>query len=161
MAAIAKRHIPTPTLPFPPRPSAYYVPPHGSSSSSSIDDAAVATVPVVPNLRTFNLVIATLASAGKWKKALDLSAPMRADKSAASANAAGGWGRERGQRRGDTANNAVVGVAEGLAADAETYTHLIVACGKGGEPDRYAAVCRAAAAANALLSRQASVALRC
>ncbi|CAM9386504.1 unnamed protein product [Scytosiphon promiscuus] len=108
----------------------------GGDDTSGVDEPAAA-VPVVPNLRTFNLVIATLASAGKWKKALDLSAPMRADKNApADAAGGGGGGRERGRRRGDEANNAVMDVAEGLAANAETYTHLIVACGKGGEPDR-------------------------
>ncbi|CAM9795889.1 unnamed protein product, partial [Ectocarpus sp. 12 AP-2014] len=50
----------------------------GSSNSEEAGGTAVATAPIVPNLRTFNLVLATLASAGKWKKALDVSAPMRA-----------------------------------------------------------------------------------
>lgn len=95
----------------------------------------------MPTLRTFNLVLATLASAGKWKKAIDVSAPMRAEKdSAAAATGRGGRGGGRGARgrggREDVANNAVRSVAEGLTADAETYTHLIVACGKGGETDR-------------------------
>ncbi|CAM9771091.1 unnamed protein product, partial [Ectocarpus sp. 12 AP-2014] len=40
-----------------------------SSSSEEAGGTAVATAPIVPNLRTFNLVLATLASAGKWKKA--------------------------------------------------------------------------------------------
>jgi len=98
-----------------------------------------------------NLVLATLASAGKWKKAIDLSAPMRSEKggggagagagaaSFASGRGGGGRGRERGGGRGSgdvAASGAVKSVAKGLAADAETYTHLIVACGKGGEPDR-------------------------
>ncbi|CBJ32111.1 conserved unknown protein [Ectocarpus siliculosus] len=114
----------------------------GSSSSSSEEEAgetAVATAPIVPNLRTFNLVLATLASAGKWKKALDVSAPMRAGKDPAAGSGSGG-GRGRGggggRGKGDLARNAVKSVAGGLTADSETYTHLIVACGKGGEPDR-------------------------
>ncbi|CAM9346947.1 unnamed protein product, partial [Ectocarpus sp. 8 AP-2014] len=116
-----------------------------SSSSSSSTEAggiAVATAPIVPNLRTFNLVLATLASAGKWKKALDVSAPMRAGKDPAAAGGGGsgggrgGGGGGGGRGKGDLARNAVKSVAGGLTADAETYTHLIVACGKGGEPDR-------------------------
>lgn len=117
---------------------------HGSDEESG--EASAATTPIVPNLQTFNLVIATLAAGGKWKKALDVSAPMRTGKGAAAAaapaaSATGGRGVVGGRRggrggKGDAASRAVTSVAEGLVADAETYTHLIVACGRGGEPDR-------------------------
>lgn len=119
------------------RPSLSLNPHHSDGASNG---TPVATTPIVPNLRTFNLVIATLASGGKWKKALDVSAPMRTGRGgapAASTTAAGGRGAGGGRGgRGDVANRAVKSVAEGLVADAETYTQLIVACGRGGEADR-------------------------
>lgn len=101
---------------------------------------SAAPPPICPDTRTFNLVLATLASGGKWKKALDLSAPMRVaayggDGERSGARGAGGrGGRERAATA--AANRAVMGAAVEMTADGETYTHLIVACGKGGEPDR-------------------------
>lgn len=120
-------------------------------------DSATATIPgISPNLRSFNLVLATLSTAGKWKKALEVSAPMRgfAPSAVTSSIAAGGGGGSEfggGGKRGGggqskraggvaaaaaTATAAVAAVASDIAADGETYTHLIVACGKGGQPDK-------------------------
>lgn len=113
---------------------------------------------VLPNLHTFNLVLATLAMGGKWKKALDVSAPLRSEGRSVGGgmeDSSRGCGRggKRGEVRGQggrggvvsagmAASDAVSAVAAELTADGETYTHLIVACGKGGEPDRYGGLTR-------------------
>ena len=149
------------------------------ADSASVASVSLAASPIAPDLRTFNLALAALASAGKWRKALDVSAPMRANSSAgvhgsgdggvsdivsvsggisfsanggggvggrgrgrgargaAGTGAGGGRGRGRGGKVAVSADGALKAVAAGLSADGETYTHLVVACGKGGEPDRY------------------------
>lgn len=48
-----------------------------AAAAAATTDGATAAAPILPSFRTFNLVLATLASAGKWKKALAVSAPMR------------------------------------------------------------------------------------
>lgn len=153
-----------------------------AAAAAAVDSAPAASgsaSPIAPDLRTFNLALASLASAGKWRKALDVSAPMRASSSAGGnggggvgdiasvsggisvsstssvrgggggrgrgRGAGGGRGGERGRGRGGrgavSPDGALKAVAAGLSADGETYTHLVVACGKGGEPDRCVCVC--------------------
>lgn len=103
--------------------------------ATAASPAALDTIEIVPNLRTFNLVLATLATGGKFKKALEISAPMRDSRAAAAAGGRGG-GRPRGGRReAGAVKAAVAGAAARFRADGETYTHLIVACGKGNQPD--------------------------
>lgn len=90
---------------------------------------------IAPDLRTFNLVLATLASAGKWEKALQVSAPLRIPRGNRSSGRKSGSGGRRGGGRGAVSDALKVAASE-LQADGDTYTHLIIACGKGGEPDR-------------------------
>lgn len=102
-------------------------------TADELNEGFAAATHVVPNLRTFNLVLATLASGGKWKQALEISAPMRRH----GARVVGNRGRRGGGRGGESAAAAAVtSAAAEVEANAETYTHLIVACGKGGQPDK-------------------------
>lgn len=102
--------------------------------------AAAATTEIFPNLRTFNLVLATLATGGKWKKALEISAPMRSFRAPSDSGAAQRQGRGRPGRgaaaSAAAAAAAVASVSARIPADGETYTHLIIACGKGEQPDK-------------------------
>ncbi|CAM9389043.1 unnamed protein product, partial [Discosporangium mesarthrocarpum] len=116
-------------------------PPEGAGGGGSESGGGGSEVLLVrPDVTSFNTVLAALANAGKWKVALEISEPMRAypgvgkvgEGGGRGAGGAGGTGGEgKGQRRA-----AVAMVAALLEANADSYVHLITACGKGGQPDR-------------------------
>lgn len=116
------------------------------TSTAAPRDAAPAPTEIFPNVHTFNLVLATLATRGKWKKALEISAPMRKSfhtpggRSGDAKRQRGGGGGRPGRRgaaaAAASATAAVANIAAQILADGETYTHLIVACGKGEQPDK-------------------------